>query len=363
MYFKTGLIIVILFTLLLHAHAQSGDTSMQPGWANLDYYVPESPAFKILGTNPDHILKPTSVRKVALSVGDYFLNTGSVLPKDLSVEISPLLLNSKASLNDYNQHKFLYRMRLSVGTASNANGSYAIAEGLRFTIIDKSDLRTNTSFLQTITTTLGAAVNAEDKAIPAYIKENHLKMTPVQLREAMEKDSVLYNKILAFETQYIPDKSVPPDSLAALREVYRNELWNAPIWEVGVATLQTSKDSLVRNLGFSQIGFWTTAGVPISKKGQLLIGGKLGFVDSTSWQTTASLGVRMYYGNNNIKAFIAGEYVYKNKTSSAVASAGCQFNIANGLWAQFTINLVIENGNVSYQPGINFGLGTPEKKH
>lgn len=362
MFKKVWALAITLFTLLLSTNAQLSDSSMKPGWANLDYYVPESPAFKILGTDPNNILKPTSVRKVALSVGDYFFTSGSVLPKDLSVEISPLLLNSKASLNDYNQNKFFYRMRISVGTSTNTNGSYAIAEGIRFTIIDKTDLRTNTAFLQTITATLGAAVDAEDRAIPAYIKENHLAMTPIQFREALENDSTLYNKLLAFETQFIPDKIVPPDSLASLREQYRNLLWNAPIWEAGIATLQASKDSLIKNLSFSQIGFWTTAGIPIGKKGQLLIGGKLGFVDSTSWQTTASIGERFYYGSNNIKGFIDAEYVYKNNSSSAVASAGCQFNISNGLWGQFAINLVIEKGNVSYQPAINIGFGTPEKK-
>jgi len=362
MYKKAGILTIVLFIVFLSANAQLSDTSMKPGWANLDYYVPESPAFKILGTDPDNILKPTSVRKVALSIGDYFYNNGSVLPKNISAEISPLLLNSKASLNDYNKNKFLYRMRLSVGTAANTDGSYAIAEGIRFTIIDKTDLRTNTSFLQTITATLGAAVNAEDKAIPAYIKEHHLAMTPVQFREALERDSVLYNKLLAFETQYIPDNIVSPDSLAALRDQYRNLLWNAPIWEAGIATLQTSKDSLVKHLTFSQIAFWTTAGVPIGKKGQLLIGGKLGFIDSTAWQTTASIGERLYYGSNNIKGFIQGEYQYRNKMSSAVFGAGCQFNIANGLWGQFSINLVVAHGGVSYQPGINIGLGTPEKR-
>jgi hypothetical protein len=358
---KLWVLTVVLFGVLLSAKAQSGDNSIKAGWGNLDYYVPQSPAFKILGTDPDNILKPTSVRKVALSIGDYFYNSGSVLPRDLSVELSPLLLNGKASLNDYNKNKFLYRMRLSIGTSVNSEGGYAIAEGLRFTIIDKTDLRTNTAFLKDITTTLGAAVDAEDKAIPAYIKENQLTMTEIQFREAMENDSTLYQKLLVFETRFIPDTIIQPESLAALRDKYRNILWNKPIWDVGIATLQSSKDSLIKNLAFSQIGFWTTAGVPIGKNGQLLIGGKLGIVESTKWQTTASIGSRYYYGSNNIKGFIYGEYGYSDKVNSGVAGAGCQFNITNGLWGQFSINLVIANGNVTYQPAINIGLGTPEK--
>jgi hypothetical protein len=85
MYKRIGVIMIVLANVFLSAKAQVSDTSIKPGWANLDYYIPESPAFKILGTDPNNILKPTSVRKVALSVGDYFFTSGSVLPKYLSV--------------------------------------------------------------------------------------------------------------------------------------------------------------------------------------------------------------------------------------------------------------------------------------
>src|SRR6266480_5313269 len=123
--------LVLITSILLRSFflfSQSTD-GIKPGWGNLDYAVPESPAFKILGTDPDNILRPTSVRTVAISIGNYLLTSGGVIPKNLAVEFSPLLANPYTNLAQYNQNKFWYRMRLSFGTNVKANGAFDIAEG------------------------------------------------------------------------------------------------------------------------------------------------------------------------------------------------------------------------------------------
>jgi len=69
------------------------------------------------------------------------------------------------------------------------------------------------------------------------------------------------------------------------------------------------------------------------------------------------------YGSNNIKGYFQAQFGHQNNQNNFTASLGCQFNISNGLWGQFTINLVVdEHGKTSYQPGLNFGFGSPEKK-
>jgi len=358
------ILIATIFTNLVNAQS---DSVIKSGWGNLDYTVPESPAFKILGNSPDNILKPTSVRNVALSIGNYFLTTGSVIPKNFAVEISPLLLNGKASLNDYNKNKFWHRLRFSLGTNIQDNGGYNIAEGLRLTLIDKTDLRDFKSNPDFTNFLYASAVNtsiAIDKALADHIiKHPEENLTVITAGEKYQNDTSFKKVIKEEAKKFYTDKNVNVDAVSVYRDSIRNLLWNAPIWELGIATLQTSTDSLVKNLKFSQIGFWTTAGFPVGQKSQLLIGGKLGFIDSTDWQTNASAGLRFYYGSNNVKGFLQGEYDYKDKKNSATASLGCQFNITNGLWGQFSIDLVIdEKGKVSYQPGFNIGLGTPEKK-
>ncbi|TSJ40901.1 hypothetical protein FO440_14275 [Mucilaginibacter corticis] len=359
---KYFLLMVLIAIVSVEVRAQDS-VKFKAGWGNLDYSIPESPAFKILGTDPDNILKPSSVRSVALSIGNYFVTNGAAIPKSLAVEISPLLLNGNASLNDYNKNKFLYRARLSFGTSMGDKGSYSTAEGIRFTIIDKTDLRTNTAYLKDILASLGAAVNAEDKAIPAYIKQNNLNISQIAFREQLAKDTVLYNKLLAFETQFIPDDIVKPADMEKLRNKYRESLWNAPTWEAGLATLQTSKDSLLKNLKTSQVGLWTSAGLPVGKKGQVLIGAKFAMADSVGWQKKYSAGARYYYGSNSVKGFAQVQFDRRNNANSTTASVGCDFNIANGIWGQAVFNFIDLNGTISYQPGFNIGFGTGEKKH
>src|SRR6476661_1926632 len=109
---------LVLRTFFLFSQSTDG---IKPGWGNLDYTVPESPAFNILGTDPDNILRPTSARTVAISIGNYLLTSGSVIPKNLAVEFSPLLANPHANLAQYDQNKFWYRMRLSFGTNAGPN--------------------------------------------------------------------------------------------------------------------------------------------------------------------------------------------------------------------------------------------------
>jgi hypothetical protein len=363
---KKIIVILVAFVFRNFLYAQTGNTDIKAGWGTLDYSVPESPASKILGSSPDNLLKPTSVRNIALNIGNYFLTTGSIIPKNLAVEISPLLLNGKASLNSYNKNKFLYRLRLSLGTNVLDNGGYSVAEGLRVTILDRTDLRDAKSnpgfynFLYASAIDKSVAVN---KAIVEYIQTHpaeHLLM-PVAL-DKYSSDPAFTSLIDNLSKKYY-DKLINIDKVSAYRDSVRNLLWNAPIWELGIASLQSSGDSLIKNLKFSQIGFWSTSGVPLGRKGQLLIGAKLSFIDSVQWQTNISIGQRLFYGSNDIKGFLQAQYDYKNKKNGFTASLGCQFNIANGLWGEFSLNLVVDgNGKLSYQPGFNIGFGTPEKK-
>lgn len=342
--------------------AQDG-SNMKAGWGTLDYSVPESPAFKILGNSPDNILKPTSVKSAAFSIGNYFLTKGSIIPKNLAFEISPLLLNGKASLNDYNKNKFLYRLRFSLGTSILDNGGYNIGEGLRFTIIDRTDLRdfkSNPGFTNLLYDAATKNSQAIDRAMAEYIKSHPAENLTLlgSGPEKFEKDPAFKKTILTLAQKYYDIGKI-----SELRDSIRSLLWNAPIWEIAIATSQSSQDSLVKNLKFSKVGFWSTAGIPVGKKGQMLIGAKVEMVDSIKWQTNVSIGGRLYCGTNDIKGFLQAQYDYKNKGNNFTASLGGQFNISNGIWGEVSLNLVIDgHGKLSYQPGFNIGLGTPEKK-
>lgn len=360
---------VLLFSLVLFAGNLVGQVDrhqIKPGWGNLDYSVPESPAFNLLGNNPDNIIKPTSVRSIALNIGNYYLTNGTAIPKNLAVEISPLLLNPNASLNDYNKNKFWYRMRLSVGTNVLENGAYEMAGGLRLTITDKTDLRCDQEFLEELYRSCTNTSVARDNAIDEYVKNNPGKYANTAIAgDDYGTNPVFAKEIDELSKKYFANDMVNPDSISKIRDLKRQELWNAPIWEVGIAAMQHSPDSLINHSSFSKVGIWTTYGTHFSTNDQLLFGGKLGMVDFQSkWQSNIAIGARYYYGSNELRAFVQGEYRYENDKNASVVSAGCVFNIAKGIWGQFTMNFVFDHkGNVSYSPGINISFGTTEKKN
>ncbi|MDP4207236.1 MAG: hypothetical protein Q8928_00345 [Bacteroidota bacterium] len=358
-------IIYAFLISLLAGNLFAQKDSIKAGWGSLDYSIPESPAFNLLGNNPDNILKPSSVRSIALNIGNYYLANGSSIPKNFAVEIAPLLLNPKASLNEYNKNTFLYRTRLSLGSNVLSNGAYEMAEGIRFTIIDKTDLRCNDDFLKILYQTCTNTSVVINKAIEDYVKSNPSEYkNSIEAKEAYKTDAAFKAKINDLSKHYFTNDMVNPDSISKIRDIKRQKLWNAAIWEVGLAAMQHSSDSLINHSRFSKIGLWTTYGSHLSMNDQLLIGGKLSMVDSLSkWHCNVTIGARYYYGSNELRAFVQGEYRYEKDMSAASASLGCVFNITNGIWGQFAMNFIFDNkGNVTYGPGLNISFGTPEKK-
>jgi hypothetical protein len=364
------LITLILYTCAGICQIQYGkvldSTYYNPGWGNLDYTIPESPAFKILGTNPDNILHPVSVKNIALSVGDYFLTSGASIPKSLAVQFSPFLLaNNNTSLNNYNKNKFLSRLSFSIGTSVQGS-AYSVAEGLNITILDKTDLKAMPEYLKALSRFAQEDVAFFDQAIVVYQKNNP-GQSIIQIKTTLSNDtantSQLYKTIDSIEQKLMISSGVADLDVIRYRDSVKNSSWNKPIWQVALATLQSSPDSLIKNLQFSQISLWSSTGLPLGHKTQILIGLKLGFVDSLTWQTNFSAGARLFYGTNSFKGFIQGEYDDKNKVNNYTMTAGCQFNMSNGIWGQFAINISVNSaGKVTYQPGFNVGLGTGEKK-
>jgi hypothetical protein len=360
--------IIVILALLYSGYTFSqnsndSSSSFKAGWGNLDYAVPQSPAFKLLGNSPDNILQPSSAKSIAISIGNYLLTNNNTIPKNLAVEVSPLLLNSKASLNDYNKNKGWYRMRLSLGTSIGNNGSYSVSEGIRFTIIDKTDLRSDDSFL---TYLYNSAINNSEslnKALDDYALKNPKEVVNrVMCREKFANENEFRKKILSIYGATL----LKSDSVSAFRDRMKQQLWNKPIWEVGAAVMQVSPDSSVNKLQMSKVGVWTTYGTHLLKNNndQILFGARFGLSDSAmKWNTNLSLGARYYYGSNEIRGFVQGEYRYINNGNGASASVGFVFNITNGLWGQLTMSFIVDkNGKVTYSPGFNIGFGTPQDK-
>src|SRR5689334_4525690 len=62
----------------------------------LNFVVPDVPAFKILGTEPTDLLRPSTPKALAVSMSSFNDNGKMIIPKAFALEVSPsLLLNSR----------------------------------------------------------------------------------------------------------------------------------------------------------------------------------------------------------------------------------------------------------------------------
>ncbi|MBI1928035.1 hypothetical protein HYR99_27805 [Candidatus Poribacteria bacterium] len=121
----------------------------------VDFAVPDSPAFKVLGVDPSNTLRPSSVRELLVGTSDFMGKDGALtIPKNFAAEFAPILLigGKNLTLRDYQKHPYLYRLRVSAATKREETANQDVNQengtptelglGLRVSIIDKSDPRT-----------------------------------------------------------------------------------------------------------------------------------------------------------------------------------------------------------------------------
>lgn len=115
-----------------------------------DFLVPESPAFSVLGVNAENVIRPETPRDLALSLLNGVDPQGN-MQTGIALDFTPYLLirGTSFSLAEYRHHpfeQFLSRIQLSFATtkgSSEDDKSLRAAVGLRFTVVDLGDARTD----------------------------------------------------------------------------------------------------------------------------------------------------------------------------------------------------------------------------
>ncbi|MES2727934.1 MAG: hypothetical protein V4643_12570 [Bacteroidota bacterium] len=366
---KRIILIVFVLSITIQTNAQ-----IKSGWGNLDYAVPESPAFKLLGTQPTNLLRPTSLRDISLGVGNYLINDNSgIIPKNLSIEIAPTLFSPNLNLNKYNKNKFLYRTKLSIGTLANQNGSYQIAGGINFTLIDKSDKRDlKNDFVKNILINHKASHENILKAVDLVFKSNMFPNTSkLEIKNAYEQsDSTKKQIINAVATELIKIDTFSVTDHDTLRNSWAKDNWNATIWQAGIGTKANFKDSIFKDITKKAgYGIWSTFGTHFCKYDQLLIGlSVLGSSDTTGSleKPDASLGVRYYYGVNEIKGFLEleGKIASQTNDNFYTIKFGTEIRLEKGYWADLGFAFRNGSGETVFYPSfsIKYSLPDSEKK-
>ena len=376
------------------------NTSEQPENTKAFVNLPDTPAFKALGSEPSNLLLPSKPDELSAVFSEFYQGNHFIIPKDIAFEFAPALLFKKEpiTLNEFIDNQVLYTSRISIGTKRDSTGLSRLAFGLRISPIDETNLQNNRNYLSRSAKLRISAALSADSVYKAYYeaqkKDSALVKNVLNFSLAeLEKESITKeesenlskeDKVSAFErvkNLLLPDSTaynlfvdnfntiverVDPDSLFIDAEArahldYINQfkistekrLWNAEIFDIAGAAVFASPDTLADNINFESITGWITYARPIgpqdSSRGQWLIGGQFGYKKNLEFANedmaeegiTASLATRVYLGSNDAKFFTEAQWAYKKITdqSQLLCQLGGEFRLALGLWFDFSMGI------------------------
>jgi hypothetical protein len=308
--------------------------------------VPDNPANNILGLSQSDLLRPAGIREIGVLLS-------TTIPGSVAFEAAPLLLFSSPTLQAYKSNPFLYRIRVSAATTSGPDGSRRLGTGVRFTIFDHGDLRTNPELLD-VYRQLGAITSAMQLAC---LDENP---------EWESLDDEQRRPLIASCVQAKLEAERIDDVLSQRREAIKELAWNQPLCEVGAAVAAASPDSLYKHLIVGKYALWGTLALPfLDMHGQFLAGFRLETFrgdDQRIGEIRGTAALRAYYGMNDVKGFVnldlrkegALDLLYRGLL-------GIELGLLNGFWIEASVGIersATEAARIS--TGLDLRFGTPE---
>jgi hypothetical protein len=306
------LVILACFSGALGAQGAADARSAFAARNKVDFAVPDAPAFKLLEVSQSAILRPQTASELSFALSGFRgANNAFVLPQELGVEISPALIagGERLTLQRFNAQKWLYRTRLSAATRRDSTGASTLAAGLRFTLVDEQDLRTDENFAadEQVTPYTARILAVYQAAGDRRTREERLAEAPIEPNEA-ERAQI--------------------DSLRAqIKELWKERYWNANSFEFALGVRALTADSLGRDPEVDEVAVWTTYARRLNDWGQVLFGARLSSArDSTGErrQSTA-LAARLYAGSNAIKLFVEVQQTMREgATASWLTNGGIE---------------------------------------
>lgn len=375
---------LILFLFLIYTfYAKSQDVdSLTLSQLKLNFDVPDMPAFKLLGSDPSDLLKPSSPKALALTMSPFYDSQKFVIPKSFAMEISPALLinadKGPVELIKYSENAWINSFRISLGTATNTTLSpdgRLLALGFRITPVNKGDLTIDIGFQKKISERLAK--------FRERVRENYLSEFAIMKNidvSAVDWEAEIFSdkKLKAQFDEYVNSREDQSDvsinkEIDQMKMQYKKDNWNATKFDIALALLSSSPDSLTKNIRFNEASLWLTYALRCGKKGQLLAGLKSS-INKISDETSGSSGteafvdisvpVRYLLGTNRVKGIGEFQYEYMGvvKTSNVLLNLGIELNLTDGLWMDFTAGLQnnATDGSTSFITNLNVKLTFPE---
>lgn len=332
---------------------------------DINFTMPSSPAFDLLGVSPSNIHKPGLPRDIQVN----WLIRGGGLAPNLAIEAEPIWLffNRNKSLSNYQNAGWLFQtastLNFSVGTAQVDN-QQSLAYGLKLNLYRQKDPLLDKDLVEQL------SPKSSDK-------EKEAAVLRIQLDNAIDeaiKDS-LYNKLAAIETIIATDSvrnmKIAQDALSN----WESENWNATMIDLGfgqvfnynlptIFELTDTTFNVVDSLEFSSktYAIWLSGIVGLGNNG--MINGMVKYMHDNDGIGSLKAGLNARYGNEKINLYT--EYVYNtiSKLRNTIAY-GVDYRLENGLVIQASLNTMFNNEFELKQlvPTVNFAFQPNMKRN
>lgn len=317
-----------------------------------DLTVPQSPAFLLLGDEPSVVLRPSTTRELVTNVSSLIDDSGDLaIPEGFGLEFSPVLLLGGAGLTiqSFEDQQLLERIRFSfAATRQGANGGVSprrFSAGVRWGLQDRSDLRTNAAFVDTVTA-IATTVNEIYAAARRRAGNPGIAPDPVPLT-VEEQD-----RIRALS-----------DSVRIAWETYG---WNEPVLDVAGAVRLSASGPAGDSIRVDRWAVWAMKGRPLTNNGQLLYGVSAGGdrdPATNEFRNHLHLTGRVYIGSNQAKVF--GEVQLRLEEEDGddayLVNGGGELRLIGGGWIALSAGVLRdrETGTATVVTALDFRLGVP----
>ncbi|MEO8575774.1 MAG: hypothetical protein ABI556_03700 [Gemmatimonadales bacterium] len=331
-----------------------------------DFAVPEAPALLMLGVATSKLLRPMSVQELTsnlASASDGF----SILPKAFGVEFSPAMLRrgARLSIGEYQQNPMLYRARLSfAGNRDSAGKRSQLALGLRISLSDKSDLRTNNEVLTAFDSVTSIRVDSM-RAHALALAANHLPLfgpyTPTQKK--------LVDSVAKYVADSLHDalKDRLPRAIAELKRAKESALWNADVLDVAFGLKASAKDSVAHKSRYDGAAAWLTKGWRLGDASQFLFGVRNAYErieDDNRMGYNGDVVTRFYMGSNTAKVSAEAQATGRDGAKPVWGfRIGGEFETGRSIWIDYAAGWSakgsLRDGTLTHT--VKFNLAPPNK--
>jgi len=353
----------------------------------LDFSVPDSPAFTVLGVNPTTVTHPTTPEELASSLINGVDQNGN-FQTGIALDFAPYMIayGNKVGINAYNENcsfnattgvnkcgisvlRLLARTQVSIGTtkgASSNDKSAKVALGFNFTLFDFGDPRLDKGFFAKLDDAQLQAMNfATSKRVAAGKSPLPGPGDTTGQQDFLNDQNTELQKL------------IPP-----LIDGEKKKNWNRSSWTIAAAPSWETATGATRALTWNGAGVWTNAGYGFEQVPGLRDSSELiGFIEyrnreavpatSTSLATTQDsvhAGGRWIFGSNNFNASAEALYV-DTRPEVGIPERYVQITVAgekkmaNKLW--FHIGVGAQSGRTSGQNQLfiltSFNIGSSQE--